>query len=53
MIYRNGKCYNNNGTEMSLSQINQMAKASFEYIKQLSCPMSIKFNCNVKHIRKK
>ena len=34
MYYRNGKCYDSKGNEMSLSQINQMVSASEEYIKQ-------------------
>lgn len=35
MTYRNGKCYDSYGNEMSQSQINQMYCASQAYIQQL------------------
>ena len=42
MKYRNGKCYDDFGHEMSQAQINIMVHESQEYLKQVSCPMSIK-----------
>ena len=44
MKYRNGKCYDDFGREMSQAQINIMVRESQEYLKQVSCPMSIKLN---------
>jgi len=44
MKYRNGKCYDDFGREMSQAQINTMVRESQEYLKQVSCPMSIKLN---------
>ena len=44
MKYRNGKCYDDFGHEMSQAQINTMVRESQEYLKQVSCPMSIKLN---------
>lgn len=35
MKYRNGKCYDDFGNEMSQSQINEMFRQSQEYIKQI------------------
>ena len=46
MKYRNGKCYDDFGHEMSQAQINNMVRESQEYLKQVSCPMSIKLNVN-------
>ena len=46
MKYRNGKCYDDFGREMSQAQINTMVRESQEYLKQVSCPMSIKLNVN-------
>ena len=46
MKYRNGKCYDDFGHEMSQAQVNAMVHESQEYIKQVSCPMSIKLNMN-------
>lgn len=44
MKYRNGKCYDDFGREMSQAQINTIVRESQEYLKQVSCPMSIKLN---------
>ena len=44
MKYRNGKCYDDFGHEMSQAQINTMVRESQEYLKQVSCPMAIKLN---------
>jgi len=44
MKYRNGKCYDDFGREMSQAQINTMVRESQEYLKQVSCPISIKLN---------
>lgn len=42
MKYRNGKCYDDFGNEMSQSQINEMFKRSQEYIKQIQSKHNIK-----------
>lgn len=46
MKYRNGKCYDDFGREMSQAQINTMVRESQEYLKQVNCPMAIKPNVN-------
>ncbi len=42
MKYRNGKCYDDFGNEMSQAQINEMFKQSQEYIKQIQSKCNIK-----------
>lgn len=42
MKYRNGKCYDDFGNEMSKSQINEMFRQSQEYIKQIQSKRNIK-----------
>ena len=44
MKYRNGKCYDDFGREMSQAQINTMVRESQEYLKQVSYLMPIKLN---------
>ncbi len=34
MTYRNGKCYDKNGNEMTQSQINMMYRSSIKYIEE-------------------
>lgn len=41
MKYRNGKCYDDFGNEMSQSQINEMFRQSQEYINQIRSKRNI------------
>ena len=40
MTYRNGKCYDSKGNEMTNSQINLQYQASMSYISSLTTPKS-------------
>lgn len=47
MTYRNGKCYDNHGNEMTQSQINQMYNISKEYIDSINKTKNNRINDDI------